>query len=296
MNMQTRAIARPGLRTAITATLFGAAVAGAIVAAPAGSAPAFAEGAVGELCAVTGGTMTWGVKESFRSYISSSIANGEWTASDGASYETPEFTFSDAEGQIDPATGAGTVSFDGTVQFTGHEGVLNLTLEDPTIEFAGDGTARLLLDTKSNDAQGTLTIDEDQAIVAKISGLPGLEAGEVTAYEAAAAPAILTAQGATAFSGFYATGDPLDPVTLAIELAPCAVAAGTAEPAAPEATETPAATPEAPAASAEVPWIPIAIGGVALVVIAVAATLLLTGRRTRGSEAAAEASTPPTAE
>src|SRR5690554_3818989 len=78
-----------------------------LVAAPAASAAA-AEG-----CSVESGTMTWGVKESFRSYISGSIAKGSWEATDGATYETPSFTFTGATGQLDAASGAGAIAFTG---------------------------------------------------------------------------------------------------------------------------------------------------------------------------------------
>ncbi|MGO3032767.1 MAG: HtaA domain-containing protein, partial [Microbacterium gubbeenense] len=98
-----------------------------------------------EACVVTDGTFSWGVKESFRSYISGTIANGSWEALDGATYETPNFEWTGATGSYDPATGTGSVSFPGTVHFTGHDGVLDLTLGNPTIEFEGE-TAALLLD------------------------------------------------------------------------------------------------------------------------------------------------------
>src|SRR5690606_13834026 len=62
-------------------------------------------------CQVTGGELTWGVKEAFRSYISGAIANGEWTVSDGAGYETPSFSFSEPTGEIDAETGEGSVTF-----------------------------------------------------------------------------------------------------------------------------------------------------------------------------------------
>src|SRR3546814_3461048 len=47
-------------------------------------------------CDVVGGELSWGFKESFRAYISGSIAAGEWTTSGGATYETPSFGWSGA--------------------------------------------------------------------------------------------------------------------------------------------------------------------------------------------------------
>lgn len=242
------------------------------------AAPAVAEEDPGPLCQVTGGELTWGVKERFRSYISGTIANGEWTVSDGAGYETPEFIFGEAEGEIDANTGEGSVALSGAVNFTGHGGVLDLTISNPTIEFGGDGTARLLLDTSSNNAEGELVVDETQVFFGKIADTGEVDptTGSVTLD---GVETILTAEGAQAFSDFYATGENLDPITLNLELGPCAADAG-AE-AAPEETETdvePVAAEEA-----EIPWLPIGIGAVALAVIAVTLTLLITGRKKPGN-------------
>jgi len=259
------------------------ALAAALLAAPlAVSAPASAAEPLSSECAVTGGTLTWGIKESFRAYISSSIANGEWKASDGASYQTPEFTFGAGHGSYDSANGTGSVSFDGAVRFTGHEGVLNLTFANPTVEFDGSGGARLLLDATSNDQQGKLAIDEKQVPVGKIDAAPDAsgDGTELSALELQNAEVTLTAEGAKAFAGFYPTGDALDPITLSVQLTPCAAGAKPS----PQPSETPQPGESVgegnPAPSAPgIPWLPIGLGAGALVVIAVASTLLVTGRK-----------------
>lgn len=273
----------------------GAAVlAGAAVLLPASSpAPAQAEETSATSCEVTGGTLDWGVKESFRSYISGSIAGGSWEVSEGASYETPSFHWADPVGSIDADTGKGSVSFTGTIAFTGHEGVLNLVFANPTIEFRGDGTANLLLDARSNNAQGELAVDEAQVSVGRIDGLGGIDPTSGSG-SVADAPAILTADGAQAFAGFYGTGDELDPISLSLEFAPCsASAAAPVEDAAnaDEATMTPiSADVDEPG----VPWIPIAIGVAAILVIAAAAILLLAGRK-KPTEADGSAEDDPAA-
>lgn len=230
----------------------------------------------GTVCEVTAGQMSWGVKEAFRSYISGTIANGEWTVSDGAGYETPQFTFGSASGDYDTDTGEGSVSFAGTVNFTGHDGVLNLTIANPTIEFAGDGTARLLLDTRSNNADGETAIDSTQVPVGKIENLGAMDpsSGTLTVSDAST---VLTAEGAEAFSGFYATGEELDPISLTLEVTPCAAGSTAAAPDEPSADDA-----VVPDEDPGLPWLPIAIGAAALVAIAVAVTLLITGRN-RGS-------------
>ena len=271
--------ASPILRSSLA--LGGALLASSMLLAPvsAQAAPLAAEDAAAA-CTVTDGTLTWGVKESFRSYISGSIANGSWEASDGATYDTPSFQWGSGTGEIDPATGTGSVSFTGSVHFTGHDGVLDLTLANPTLEFEGDGKATLLLDARSTDATGEVTIDSEQEWVGDVES-GSFSAITETGFEAAAMPTTLTNSGAKAFAGFYEPGVDLDPIDLALTIDGCDVSgvapeAPTEEP--PQATAAPGA--EAPAAAEQqIPWVPIIIGGVAILVIGVTAGMLLTGRK-----------------
>lgn len=254
-----------------------------LVPSAAFAAPVLAEGTAGgsaSTCAVTGGTLSWGVKESFRSYISGSIANGSWEATDGATYETPSFGWANPTGEIDAQTGEGTVSFTGAVHFTGHDGVLDLSIANPTIVFGGDGTGQLLMDTRSNDAQGQLKIDELQAYLGKIDGVGQTDpaSGEILLEEAST---VLTSDGATAFGDFYASGEALDPISLSLQLGPCE---GEAAPVAdaPQGTET--ETETAPGTigaddQTSFPWVPVIIGGVAVLVILVTGGMLIAGRK-----------------
>lgn len=245
---------------------------------------AFAEdvSAASSQCQVTGGTLTWGVKEAFRSYISGSIAKGEWVASDGATYQTPRFTFTGATGSIDANTGEGLVSFTGTVVFTGHAGVLNLQFANPSVRLRGDGAADLLLDAKSNDAEGELVVDAAQVPTARIDGIGAIApASGAVAFDAA--PTVLTADGVKSFAGFYATGEALDPISLSVTLGPCVATAPVVVPGEPTEPAKPGdeiMTIQAnPDAGSQVPWLPIGIAAGALVVIGVAIGLLLSGRR-----------------
>ncbi len=245
------------------------------------AAPTAAQADTASGCEITDGTLSWGVKESFRAYISGSIANGEWETSDGAAYETPDFRWTDGTGSFDPETGMGSVSFVGAVHFTGHDGVLDLVLANPTIAFEDDGGAALLLDAKSNDMEGDVAVDTEQEWVGEIVTGTELEPAD-GALAIEDAPTTLTDSGAKAFAGFYEAGTDLDPVSVAIDLPDCATeAAAEAEP-----TETAAAEPEtesaAPAAAeGEIPWLPIGLGAVALLVIGVTVGVLIGGRRPR---------------
>ena len=251
---------------------------------PAG-APAQAAGATG--CTVTDGTLSWGVKESFRSYISGTIAHGAWDTADGATYETPEFQWSGATGTFDPESGTGSVSFQGRVHFTGHDGVLDLSLAQPTIEFEGD-TAALLLDARSNDMEGEVAVDANQEWVGDVTLPAELQVAD-GALSASGAATTLTNAGVAAFAGFYEAGSELDPLSFSLTLADCDTSevaatddAATAE-AAPVVTAAPLAGEVASiqpvTVPADIPWAAIGVGGAALLVIGFTGGILAGGRR-----------------
>ncbi|NLA66106.1 MAG: hypothetical protein GX862_09355 [Leucobacter sp.] len=268
-----------------TATAATALAAGALlVPATAQAAPVLTEGestTAANICVVTGGDLEWGVRESFRSYISG-LAGGSWDVADGATYETPLFGWHNATGEIDANTGEGLISFTGMIHFDGHEGVLNMNLSNPTLELKSDGTARLLVDTKSNDPDGNLKLDEQQATFAKIEGIDAFDPA-TGQHGFTDASAVLTSEGATAFGGFYASGEDLDPITLSVQFSACE-GNGAATDAENQADEGNEVVVDAPATSEQaVPWAPIALSGVAIVVIAVAAGMLIAGRKKPGA-------------
>ncbi len=278
--------------TGLTIATAAALVAGGLLTpAAAGATPILAEttgSTQNSTCTVTGGTLSWGVKESFRSYISGSIANGSWDTSGGASYATPNFSWATPSGEVDAVSGAGQVAFPGTIHFTGHDGALDLTLANPTIVFGGDGTAQLLMDAKSQRPTGEIAIDEPQAYLGKIEGLGQTDpaSGQIAV---AAASTVLTSDGATAFGDFYASGDALDPIALSLQFGPCE---GT--PAAVPGDEKPATGGPDPVSDTiaisetqPFPWLPVAIGGAAVLVIAVTGGMLLAGRKKGASDESA---------
>jgi hypothetical protein len=198
----------PGLRLRRVAT----ALAVATLVGGWTSTDATASAAGASDCIVEDATVTWGFKESFRSYISGAIANGNWTVSGGAEYETPDFLFVGGTGELDRATRTGSIQFPGAITFTGHGGILNTTVENPVIEFDGDD-AVLRFDVNGTTQDGT---DVDASSVEFVS----LDIAEA---ESAAStndsltfnsiPATLTDAGAAAF-GTYLAGEPFDPVAL----------------------------------------------------------------------------------
>jgi hypothetical protein len=190
-------------------------VAGLLAVVPATAAAAQAPG-----CAVDAATLTWGFKESFRAYIDGSIANGEWTTSDGATYATPEFGFAAEVGRLDPRGPVGSIDFPGSVRFTGHGGVLDTTIANPVLLFRGaDEDALLLLDVSGPTMEGDeVAVTATPFVTVDLSGqdLAPVD-GVVTIVDA---PTTLTADGEAAFPN-YPAGTEFDPISATVAVGDC---------------------------------------------------------------------------
>ncbi|MGV9269328.1 HtaA domain-containing protein [Kitasatospora sp. NPDC003701] len=263
-------------------------------AAPSAAAPpASAPSAAPEAPARTefaNGALDWGVRRTFRDYVTGAIAKGRWELGGGAADGGAFFRWTPAKGGYDPAAGTLTASFAGSVRFTGMRGGngfgLDLTLANPGVTVA-DGRGRLLADVSGRTPDGAsqaLTGVELAAFDA--AGLKP-EAGLLKATEL---PLTLTEAGAKAFGNLYPAGTEMDPLSFAVALDPAAALPplpdiGSAPPAAPSPSATTAPTtapPAAPAASSSssdgVPAVAVAGG---LLVVALAATAAVLARRRR---------------
>ncbi len=270
-----------------------AAVAAALLLSPAAPASASASATVSPgACSVVDGSLTWGFKESFRSYISGSIARGEWEVLDGATYETPVFGWSGGAGAYDPATATGEVAFAGGIRFTGHGGLLETTVENPTLVLTGATAAQLRVDVSGVAMEDAVAGDdtvqsESQVVLVDIDLATATvaEDGDRVTITAFDAPTVITAEGFEAF-GNYAAGTPFDPLTLAIT-AECTrpEPAPTPEPTRTEsaASETPTAEADAGDAPSAVPFVVAATAALAAVGATVAA-VVTTRRRKRAAE------------
>lgn len=237
-----------------------------------------------DACVATGSNLTWGFKESFRSYVSGSIAGGDWSASRGASYSTPSFTWAKGTGSFDERTRTGSVDFPGAVAFSGHDGALNTTISDPQVQIEGD-RALIVLDVEGASMDAAMEGRDDSKSVPDV---PFVEVdlsqatvetkGGRTTITATDAPTALTSQGEAAFST-YTAGTSFDPVSFTITaksscLAPTKTATG-----APSGSNTAAAAMSGPSGSDSLsgwtPW----IGGAGLGAATAAGTILLLGRR-----------------
>ncbi|MFE1266259.1 HtaA domain-containing protein [Streptomyces sp. NPDC058758] len=221
---------------ALAVTLFAALLAALVPAA----------GARAESRPVQGGRLDWGIKSSFQSYVTGPVAQGNWSLTGGAATVGARYRFHSARGTYDPATGAFEAAFSGGVHFTGHRGAdganaLDLAIGNPRIRIQG-GTGTLYADMASK-AKGTGRTTVRSGVPLATLGLGGVDMrGATGPVSLVNVPATLTAQGATAFAGYYPAGTALDPVSLTVDVRTTAPAASpTTAPAA-----TPGTTPTTP--------------------------------------------------
>lgn len=242
-----------------------------LLAAPAAQAatPSTVTMAAVEGCPVTDASLVWGFKESFRSYISSSIANGEWTTADGASYATPNFSWTDGTGGFDAATTEGLLGFTGSITFTGHGGILNTTVANPQLRFVDADTATLLLDVSGTTQEGD-EISEAGVEFATIDIGAATRTADGSTLTFDSAPAVLLPAGADDF-GTYEAGEELDPITVTLT---------TSAECGPIEAEAPSSTPVT-TSGPDLAWLWWALAAILLLVIAAVLVVTLTRRARR---------------
>ncbi|MEU7646041.1 HtaA domain-containing protein [Streptomyces huasconensis] len=160
------------------------------------------------------GAVDWGVRRTFREYVTGSIAQGAWKLSGGAEDGGALFRFPRGKGTYDAKERRLTAHFAGAVRFTGEHG-LDLTLSKVAVEVK-DGKGTLYADVDGADGGGTgvmkkaplVTFAASQKQLRPKDGLVSLTE----------APSKLTATGAKAFGGMYKAGAEMDPLSLAVAL------------------------------------------------------------------------------
>jgi len=190
------------------------------------------------------GSLRWGISAPFAAYITGPIAQGAISVSQGATRAGGVFQFGQAAGStFDPATGLGAVAFTGAVRYTGHGGLLDVSLANPTLQISAPGSAAL-----------TVSHGGARVHVANVALSAGTTTRSGDTVTIAGAPTTLTASGVGIFQNNYPAGTALEPLTVTIG-APAAAPAG--------ATGTVASAP-APAALRAIPAAPPATTGIEL--------------------------------
>ncbi|MFE0131482.1 HtaA domain-containing protein [Streptomyces sp. NPDC059037] len=153
----------------------------------------------------------WGVRRTFREYVTGSIAKGEWKLSSGAQDGAAYFRFPEGRGTYDKKKQTLGADFAGTVRFTGAHG-LDLALSKVAVEVK-DGKGTLLADVESKG---------DKGVTLKKAPLITFAAGELKPKDGLVSltevPTKLTGDGAKAFGSMYKAGSAMDPLSLAVAL------------------------------------------------------------------------------
>ncbi|NUQ87698.1 MAG: HtaA domain-containing protein [Glycomyces artemisiae] len=160
---------------------------------------------------IVDGSVAWGVKESFRNYVTGPIAGGAIEAVDGATVnDDGTFTFAPVTGVSDLPNQATETAAPGGVHFTGHHGDLDLLIENiETVSDTESYTGAIYADVTSGGE-----VFEDVHFADFTVGAWTYVDGFTTLTDA---PVVLTADGAEAFAGFYQAGTALDPITIAVK-------------------------------------------------------------------------------
>ena len=168
-----------------------------------------------DACQVTSWNAQWGIKESFRSYLSGAIAQGEWTTAGGVSYDTPTFIVDGESGWLSPDGQAGELVAEGSIRFYGHGGILDQTLSSPTLVIGDD--IHLVVDVVGDTREG---VSVNQALVpfVEVTKRPTVDIASST-WSLVEAATVLTEAGADAF-GNYPAGTDFDPITVTAEVEP----------------------------------------------------------------------------
>ncbi|MEU1377552.1 HtaA domain-containing protein [Streptomyces triculaminicus] len=238
---------------------------------PQPSAPEEKERREGEF---TGAAVDWGVRRTFREYVTGTIARGSWKLGDGAQDGGALFRFPAGKGSYDAASGTLDAAFAGTLRFTGKD--LDLALGRVAVAAKG-GKGTLLADvTRDGGTEKNVPlVTFDASALKEKDGLAAI----------AEAPAKLTAEGSKAFGGLYQEGAEMDPVSLAVPLQasarlPALPDLGGAPTAEAPPSSPPSAARSAPASSSSFPVLPVAIGAGVLVAAGAAYVLVTRKRRT----------------
>ncbi|MFZ3469894.1 HtaA domain-containing protein [Streptomyces sp. 4.24] len=157
--------------------------------------------------AFTDAAVDWGVRRTFREYVSGSIGQGKWELAEGAQDGGALFRFPQGKGAYDGGKGTLDAAFAGSVHFTGAHLDLKLAKVTAKVE---NGKGVLSADVTSGaDTKPAVPLVEFDATGLKTEG------GLATLTEA---PATLTEGGAQAFNSMYKAGTEMDPVSLAVVL------------------------------------------------------------------------------
>ncbi len=166
--------------------------------------------------AVSGGTLEWGFKTPFRSYIRSGAAHGAITATAGAVETANGFTFTSPRGVL-RADGTGDARYAGAVYFEGHgsgdEALLRLWICRPRVVLTSPTAAVLRADIASRTLESQEVVEYPNVALADLNVASTTPTNIGSTRTWSDVPTTLRQEGAGAFASFYQAGQELDPIT-----------------------------------------------------------------------------------
>jgi hypothetical protein len=144
--------------------------------------------------------LNWAVKDSLIAYLSR-IEDGviESTSPAVRTAEGFTFTLNEVASDFNPEEHTGVLQFLGTAHFSGHWGMMNISIKDPRIELrSGQGTLSI--------AQGGVLSPEAHVPFAQLNVVPGSHPLMLTT--------VLAAEGRGVMGEQYSVGQELNPLTL----------------------------------------------------------------------------------
>ncbi len=153
------------------------------------------------------GYFRWGVKASFREYVTGPIAQGSIDLS-GAGRSGSQFIFGQSQ-SVGALSELGDVNYGGAVRFLGHQGILNVALQNPRVTITSPSSAIVSVEvggTRINMASVNL------------SAATKTQTDTTLSYSNAPATLLPAGQSVFSFQGdtFYRAGTALDPISFSV--------------------------------------------------------------------------------
>lgn len=155
--------------------------------------------------AADSGSLTWGFKSSWRTYVTT-IAAGTITTSGGATVSSGEYVFPQASTTQTSPTGTGVTKYTGSVNWKSTAHGFDITMTDPWLDVTSSTQATLtaVLTDNAGNSRGRV----DMATVTLND--PAVESDSLTWTDR---PTVITEEAAETFTNYAnAAGDPLDAV------------------------------------------------------------------------------------
>jgi len=155
--------------------------------------------------AADSGSLTWGFKSSWRTYVTT-IAAGTTTTSGGATVSSGEYVFPQASTTQTSPTGTGVTKYTGSVNWKSTAHGFDITMTDPWLDVTSSSQATLtaVLTDNTGNSRGRV----DMATVTLND--PAVESDSLTWTDR---PTVITEEAAETFTNYAnAAGDPLDAI------------------------------------------------------------------------------------